>query len=295
MANEYQIIEDYLLKNMKKIPKKGDSKWKILDMIENRTDEFLECNTISLSKKLGVSQAAVSRFASALEFATFNDLQIYISSRSQKRKDIELNLVQKKGMSLTDMISNIRSHYIYAIEKTIELIATNKEVKEYIDRMLKHPKVTIIFGIGESALVAKYFANNLRKVGFNAIFLDDVHDFFSFSQIMKDKIHVTLISKSGSTLEIKKVLNYLDENNLDYAMWTKNKELINDKRNIILFDSIKQSYRIGPLGSKISAFLVADIIFSYLAYKIDKDKTIFKNVDHLLEDWNSLIPNQDKW
>ncbi|SYV96866.1 transcriptional regulator, rpir family, partial [Mycoplasmopsis edwardii] len=188
-------------------------------MIENRTDEFLECNTISLSKKLGVSQAAVSRFASALEFATFNDLQIYVSSRSQKREDIELNLVQKKGMSLTDMISNIRSHYIYAIEKTIELIATNKEVKEYIDRMLKHPKVTIIFGIGESALVAKYFANNLRKVGFNAIFLDDVHDFFSFSQIMKDKIHVTLISKSGSTLEIKKVLNYLDENNLDYAMW----------------------------------------------------------------------------
>ncbi|WAM06209.1 hypothetical protein ONA23_04190 [Mycoplasmopsis cynos] len=86
-----------------------------------------------------------------------------------------MNIIEGTNLTLDDTISNIRSHYLFAIEKTIEWIKHNPELNIYIETLLKYRKVNIIFGIGESGLVAKYFAYNLRKIGFNAIFLDDLH------------------------------------------------------------------------------------------------------------------------
>ncbi|VEU69034.1 transcriptional regulator, rpir family [Mycoplasmopsis canis] len=293
MKARNQILEKEMIDKLKKIPKKGSTNAFLIDMIENQTEEFLSHNTISLSKALNVSQASISRFSKALDFSTFNELQIYVSKRFQHKKDYELTLIENKDLSLDDVISNIRSHYLFAVEKTIEWIRSHKELNIYIETLLKHRRVNIIFGIGESALVAKYFANNLRKIGFNAIFLDDVHDFFSFSQIMKEKMHVTVISKTCKTLEIKKILNYLESNDIIYSVWTKNQNISKYNKNILLIDSINQNYRIGTIGSKVSAFLFADIIFSFLSYKIDKNKTIFENIKNLVEDWNNLIPDKD--
>ncbi|MCU9936569.1 hypothetical protein NWP96_05715 [Mycoplasmopsis cynos] len=58
--------------------------------------------------------------------------------------------------------------------------------------------------------------------------------------------------------------------------------------NVLIIDSINQNYRIGTLGSKVSALMVADIIYSFLALKIDKDKIIFNNIKNLIADWNEL-------
>ncbi|WP_322961562.1 MurR/RpiR family transcriptional regulator [Mycoplasmopsis cynos] len=294
MKTNSPIIETSLLNKFKKSPKKGTINWKILELIENEPQEFLAHNTISLAKKLKIGQASISRFSRSLDFSTFNELQLYVSTRYQHKKDYELNIIEGTNLTLDDTISNIRSHYLFAIEKTIEWIKHNPELNIYIETLLKYRKVNIIFGIGESGLVAKYFAYNLRKIGFNAIFLDDLHEFFSFAQIIKPKMHITIISKSCQTLEVKKILNYLEDNQIKYSIWTKNEKMKKyNPNNVLIIDSINQNYRIGTLGSKVSALMVADIIYSFLALKIDKDKIIFNNIKNLIDDWNELLPNKE--
>ncbi|WGI36713.1 MurR/RpiR family transcriptional regulator [Mesomycoplasma lagogenitalium] len=286
-----QIIENSILNKIKIT----SSYQKILNFIQSETEDFLKQNSVSLSSKIKVSQSTISRFALKLGFESFNDLQIYISQRYQFLKLYDLDVKEKGNLSLKEVVQNIRSHYFYAIEKTFENVENQKSITNYIDTIIKYHKLNIFFAKGESALVAKYLATNLRKIGFNAIFIDDIHEFYSFTNIIKDKMHITIISRSLKTLEVKNILNFLNENKVIYSVWTKSKMLIDNyqPKNVLFLDSINQNYRIGAIGSKISAFALSDVIFSYLSNKIDRKRILFKEINKSIENWNSLIDTEE--
>ncbi|MBN3534688.1 MurR/RpiR family transcriptional regulator [Mycoplasma procyoni] len=289
MKIESKIFEPKLLENLD-FYDLSSSHRKIFWEIENNPETFINMTTTELAKVLNISQSTISRFAKNFHFNNFTQLQIYVSKRIQYLKDKTFEIKETKKMSLKATMNNIKSHYVSAIEKTIEKLNSQEELNNYISTLFEYRGLNIIFGIGESALVANYFANNIRKLGFNAIFINEIHTFFSFSNLLKTKMHVTLISKTMDTLEIKAILRYLEQNEVAYSIWTKNENFKNTKaKNKILIESIEQNYRISAMGSKISFFLVADIAFSYLTNKIDKEKIIFKDIEKPIQEWNNLI------
>ncbi|MGZ9428406.1 MurR/RpiR family transcriptional regulator [Mycoplasma sp. 1012] len=263
---------------------------KIWNFIEKEPFNFIKTNSTDLSKKLDISQSTVSRFATKIGFASFKDLQIYVSQRIQYKKDLEIDIKDENNLTLTQVMNNIKSHYLFSLESTLTNLNLEKNITDYINTLLKYRKMTIFFGVGESALVAKYLATNLRKIGFNTIFINDIHEFFSFSNLLKDHMHITLISKSCKTLEIKQIKEYLDKFSIATSIWTKNSKITVTKnvQNVIFLDSIEQNYRIGSIGSKISAFIIADIIFTYLSSKIDHKQTIFAKIENNIDQWNNL-------
>ncbi|VEU59837.1 MurR/RpiR family transcriptional regulator [Mesomycoplasma neurolyticum] len=285
------IIESKILKNLKL----SNSNQQILNFIETNTDKFLKLNTLSLARETNLSQSTVSRFSWNLGFNSLNDLQVYVSQRQMKLKMFSFNKVDEI-LTVDDVISNIKSHYLFAVQETVDIIKDNDNIKKYINTLFDYRKLNVFFGIGESAMVAKYFAKNLRKIGFNTIFIEQIHDFFSFSDLLKEKMHITLISKSCETLEIKNIIKYSNENKVAYSIWTKNHEVANNEylKNVLVFNSQNQNYRISSIGSKISAFILADIIFAHLSWKIDRNKTIFSSIDKSIKEWNDLIDKVKK-
>ncbi|WP_025755347.1 MurR/RpiR family transcriptional regulator [Mycoplasmopsis cricetuli] len=292
MNNKISIIENCYLKKIKNT----NTNKKILNFIENETSEFLKLNTISLSKKLSLSQPTISRFSWNLGFNSLGELQIYVAKRETQLIENNLNINEKDSLTLNEIIHNTKTHYLVAIEKTIKSLLNSNSIINYINTILKYQKLNVFLGIGESFLVAKYLATNIRKIGFNAVFLESIHDFYSFSSLLKEKMHITVISRSCETLEIKNIIDYMNKNHISYSLWTKNNKVFkhDSNLNILLLNSIDQRYRIGSIGSKISAFILADIVFSYLANRVDKNKVIFNNINKSIKEWNSLLPNLEK-
>ncbi|WP_435130059.1 MurR/RpiR family transcriptional regulator [Mycoplasma sp. 6243] len=266
---------------------------KLTDFISLYPNGFLELSTLQLSDKLDVSQATISRISKILGFRNIQDIRIYISARLQYLDDrIDWNN-NESSENLSDVISNIKSHYMFSIEKSVNKFLDNKYIYKYINTLLEY-KINLFFGIGDSGMISAYFANNLRKIGFNVLYCSDVHTFLSFNSLLQlKKVHVTVISKSGTTLEIKFVINFLETNNIPYSVWTKNQSLqSNHSLNLLYVDSLEQKYRIGVLGSKISYFMLCDIIYSFLSVKIDKNKKIFSQINDYISSWNNLLDNK---
>ncbi|TDV24423.1 RpiR family transcriptional regulator [Mycoplasmopsis mustelae] len=268
---------------------------KFVDYINTDTEEFLKLTNSQLSQKLDISQPTFSRISKNLGFKNVNGLKIYISQRNQYLKD-HLDWKQNdNAKTLNEVIKNIKTHYMFTVERTTQkfLDLGYKNLHEYINTLLAF-KINLVFGIGESALVGSYFTSNMRKIGFNIIFCQDVHTFLSFSALLQYKtVHITIISRSMQTLEVKWILKYLEERKITYSIWTKNLKFKSAKvQNVVLIDSIEQSYRISALGSKIAGFMICDIIFSYLSNKIDYQRKIFKNINNLVKSWNHLDDNK---
>ncbi|MBU4693088.1 MurR/RpiR family transcriptional regulator [Mycoplasma sp. CSL7491-lung] len=270
---------------------------KIRNFIENKTDDFLKMNSSELAEHLDLSQSTISRFAKGLGFKSYSDFKIYVSKRLQLKQDTyDDNIDNSNINSINQVSNNIKTHYIYSVQKTVERFIDSNDLMGYINT-IRENKVNVIFAIGESGMVGRYFSWSIRKIGFNTIFVDNIHSFFGYSSLITSykKTHVTIISKSRKTLEVKNIINFLIKNNVTYSIWTKNTKIKPENcKNILLLESIEQNYRISHIGSKISAFLISDIIFSYLSSVIDQKKIIFKEINNQIKEWNSLLPDMEQ-
>ncbi|QKT05218.1 MurR/RpiR family transcriptional regulator [Mycoplasma sp. OR1901] len=290
---EFNIIDLENL-NEEKIDKVSiDTIKKIRNFIETNTEDFLKINSSELAELLDLSQSTISRFAKGLGFKSYSDFKIYVSKRLQLKNDTYNNIDNSDILSINQVLTNIKTHYIYSVQKTVERFMSNSDLMNYINTMREN-KVNVIFAIGESGMAGRYFSWSIRKIGFNTIFVDNIHSFFGYSSLITSykKTHVTIISKTAKTLEVKNVINFLIKNNVNYSIWTKNTKIQPENcKNILLLESIEQNYRIIHIGSKISAFLISDIIFSYLSSLIDQKKIIFKQINKQINEWNSLLPD----
>ncbi|WP_027120951.1 MurR/RpiR family transcriptional regulator [Mycoplasma leonicaptivi] len=286
---ELKIFTKEFLDNIK-TKKKRSGLSAFIDYIENDTENFLQSNSKNIAYKIKVSVSSISRNSHLLGFQNLNDLKVYVSSKFQYIKDRKIDDNLEKESSLQVVFENIKKHYLFTVEKTIENFVDLKKLHQYIKSLLKY-KTQIFFGVGESGMVAKYLTYNLRKIGQNAITADDIHHFYSFAALLETKqLHVTLISRSLKTLEIKNIISFLEQKEIPYSVWTRNDNVaLKNVQNVLSLDSINQKYRISSIGSKISSFLISDVIFSYVSQQVDKNKTIFSGINKSIHNWNSLL------
>ncbi len=290
---EFTIIDSEVLSNEKINKVSVDTVNRIIDFIENNTEDFLKISSSELAEHLDLSQSTISRFAKGLGFKSYSEFKVYVSKRLQIKRETYQNIDNLETPSINQVLTNIKTHYIYSVQKTFERFIETPDLLNYINT-IRANKINVIFAIGESGMAGSYFCWSIRKIGFNTIFVDNIHSFFGYSSLITSykKTHVTIISKSSKTLEVKYVIDFLIKNKVTYSIWTKNTKIkLENCSNILLLESIEQNYRISHIGSKISAFLISDIIFSYLSSLIDKKKVIFKQINRQIIKWNNLLPD----
>ncbi|ADE19585.1 MurR/RpiR family transcriptional regulator [Mycoplasma crocodyli] len=265
----------------------NDSNSYIMDWIEDNPELLLKNTTKELATLMFVSQPTLIRFAQKIGFLSFRELQIYVAKRITEINNLPTKIKVGPELSLNEIVHNVNTYYEYSIKKTMEAYGKNySDITEYAKDLLTCER-HIIFGIGNSGMVAEYYAQNLNKIGIFSMAINSIHDFLGFNFLLDRKLHVTLISKTFDTVEILKVRDILERHNICYTIWTKNSKLEHKKaKHILLYDSLNQENRVSAMGSKISSFFLADVVFLYLVLKVDPDLENFYEINNEIKRWN---------
>ncbi|WP_426461179.1 MurR/RpiR family transcriptional regulator [Mycoplasma hafezii] len=289
-----------IIENDKKLKLRGTNENYnlLLEFIENNPEKFKSSNSTTLSQSLKISQPTITRFSKHLGFKNFRELQIYVAERITKINAI--NRLVKKGDDLNsgDIISNIFNLYNYSIKETNDLYCFNhNKIVKYTKTVLENYP-NIIFGIGDSAIVGRYFAKQVRKVGVPIYCVDSIHEFFSSEITLKNKAHITLISNSLKTAEILKVIEHLEKLNLTYSIWTSDMErarkICHKATNILEIVALEEEYRLVPVGIKVSCFMLVDIIFAMIINSHKEKAAKYVTMRQNIEDWNTMMRGECK-
>lgn len=262
----------------------------ITNFIEEDPDYFLNTSIADLAKHLYVSQPTITRYVKALGFNSYAHFRIYISERKSTYKYGNVKIIEGKDLTYEQILNNVWTHFKFASEKSYDWTVSNtEEIAQYLKFLIRSKRL-IFFGIGESGLVAEYLAYNLRKTGMNTISVNSIHDFFGIYKTISNSDFVTIISRGFETVEVLKVREICEKYKMFYSIWTKNSKLEKlNARNIILLHSLDQTKRIGSIGSKISMLFFADLIYFYIANRIDfEDQNIFENIAYERNKWNNI-------
>lgn len=259
----------------------------IVDYIDNKTEDFLNNSSIELAEKMFVSQPTLTRFAQAAGFISFRSLQIYIAKRTMVT-DEGTRINVGSNLSMHEISENIFTYYTSSLQKTYESI-NEEEVKKYCN-LLNETKNHIFFGIGQSGKVAGYLCENLNKIGLTSLPINNMHDFLNIVYgLMGPDTFVTVISRSFETAEVIKAREILENNNINYALWTQSTSIPKlNALSILNFTGLAQHIKTSAsLGSKISVYFLADLIYFYLIFSSDPQLDKFYKINFERDFWNS--------
>ena len=123
----------------------------------------------------------------------------------------------------------------------------SSSVVEACDLIVKHPGKVVICGMGKSGLIAQKIAATLCSIGNKAVFLHAAEATHGDLGIYAPGDPTILISKSGSTIELVKLIPILKEFNSPLIGILGNmKSSLVDHKNIVLDASV--SREVDPLG-----------------------------------------------
>lgn len=137
---------------------------KIMDFIENNTDDFLFMNIGQVAKTLGVSDATVSRFAKHIGCKDFKDLKIKVKNENKSggaAKKMSEALLKSDGFNIDHWIELQKGY----IDKTRELIETS-ELEKMVEFISEADRV-FIHGKNASSSLAQLMMFRLRRMGIN--------------------------------------------------------------------------------------------------------------------------------
>lgn len=152
-------------------------------IIENY-DKAAFMNAATLGKETGVSESTVVRFASALGFEGYPELQFAL----QELVRIRLTPVQRMEVSngrigSGDVLENVLTSDILKIRQTLESVSRN-DFDSAVEALLKAKKIYVM-GIRSSASLASFLSYNLRFVFDNVTLVQSTSGSEIFERIMR--------------------------------------------------------------------------------------------------------------
>lgn len=225
--------------------------------LENVQEEDLSSKNVS--KKLFVSEAALSRFAKKIGFKGYREF-VFAYRQSHQQ-----------GVSLDALTRQVLNSYQKVLEKTYSLIDNQQMIR--ISQMFEDYKRVYVYGIGSSALVAKEFKLRFMRLGLDVDYLAESHSIkMNITRIQTHSL-VIGISVSGRTEE---VINGLREakNKGAKTILISAKKILKYKEyydEIVLIGGLKNLAISNKISPQIPALIVIDILYNhYLHYDYSK-------------------------
>lgn len=234
--------------------------------------EKIDFSSKSISKRLYVSEAALSRFAKKCGYKGYREL-IY-----SYEKDLESE-VPKEGESqdVSNFSRKIKSAYANLLNESFNLL-NEKQIKKVTD-MLNQAKKIRVYGMGSSGFVAKEFQLRFMRIGL-------VVEAFTDSQMMQmnaalaDKDTLVIgISLSGKTREVNHAVRLARQKGASVIYMTANEnteiaDCCDELIQTAYMKNLDTGTRISP---QLTLLIMLDVIYSYYFsndtfYKVKKYK-----------------------
>lgn len=263
----------------------------VYDKIQNYVNEnheiLADLTSPKIAKEIGVSQAAVVKYAKKMGYKGFSDFKISkikeFESKSNITQIIHNNVTVMDSEEV--VIKKICAEDINSLNETMENFDL-KELKQIV-KLIDKSKTIIVAGIGSSGIVAQDLVQKLIKVGKIAIYHADYHNQIMQVQNCGEKDLMILISHSGETKEILTLMEQGKERKVSVlAITTKLKSSLGNGADFILQSiSEESSLRSSAMSSRISQLFIIDSLFISLIKM--NSSTSLKNISKTREliDW----------
>ncbi len=160
-------------------------------------------------------------------------------------------------------------------EEIISLIRINDKLDENFAKavvMIADAHKLAVCGIGKSGMIARKIAATFSSIGISAAYLDPVDALHGDIGFVQNRDVVILLSKSGSTAEIVKLMPYLKARNAKIIALTGNmKSYLAVNSDIAIDASVSNEacpYNIAPTSSALVALAIGDALaMTLIKYK----------------------------
>lgn len=160
---------------------------------------------------------------------------------------------------------------IIGLEKKFSDKQFQKSIKEAIDLIYKCKGKVIVTGLGKSGIVAQKIVSTFNSTGTYSMFLHSSDSLHGDLGLIKPEDVVIIISKSGDTSELKRLIPIFKEFNNKIILITanKNSKLAQDS-DVVLDTSVTEEacpYNLAPTSSSTVSLVLGDAIAISLLQK----------------------------
>lgn len=262
-------IIDYLQANVDEFS--AGQKKIALYLIQN-VSQIAALSSKQLAEKAEVSQSAIIKFVQKLQFNGFTQFKLALMSEKTKHEMRQWTAPIHNAIHLDDSLETIAQKL--SQEKQQALIKTTenlsfKALKKAITKLLSARHIQL-FGIGNSALVAKDLAYKLQKLGLLAICETDAHIQLAMTQSLTAQDVVLIVSFSGKRKEVILVAQAAKKRGAFLIALSSLQQSVLRKHSDLVLNTIADEVgsRSSSISSRTAQHCVTDLIFMGLVAKL---------------------------
>ncbi len=258
----------------------GKAEKRIADWLFQNPKAILSLSIVDLAEKCEVSEATIVRFSKRLGLSGYQELKISLASESGIST---VNTGINENDTAYEMFEKACNDVYYSLELTKK--ALNSENLALAAEKICQANKIVIFGLGNSASVARDAGHKFMRAGLNAVSYSDNHmQVIAASHLGKNDVAIA-ISHSGSSKDIVDALKITKEHGATtIALTNKGKSPLLKYADIVLTTaSTETEYSILALNSRIAQLTIIDSLYYYVVYnRSEKATQSIKETEHSL-------------
>ena len=141
----------------------------VADYIESHSEDIAFCTLEELAEKVNVSTTTIIRFARALGYSGFSDMQNDVRREVQNKSTLPERLDTIMAMHDNDLLQNAFAMDLENIRATLSSLRT--EDIEYSVELVKNARNIYILGMRSSFALAHYLTSRLGEIKKNVHFI----------------------------------------------------------------------------------------------------------------------------
>lgn len=244
------------------------SEKKTADYVLENGYDVSKMTLAELSKKAGVSEPTIIRFAKSIGYSGFSDLKMNLAKdwgRESANEKLDNNLLVDVHISKNEKAEDIPKKMIgitiRALEDTLKMMDLNS-YKTAIN-LIRDSDTIDIYGVGNSASIASDIMNKFIRIGLKCRAYPDNHvQQICASHLTKNDVAIA-ITHSGNTIDTVNTLKIAKASGAKTIAITNFKaSSISEYADIILFTGdVETTFYSETMVSRISQLAIVDMLY----------------------------------
>lgn len=243
----------------------------IADFFLSNTEK-MDFSSKNISKRLYVSEAALSRFSKKCGYKGYRELIF------SYEKDLE-NDIPKEDIEpdISSFTKKIKESYASILQEEFGLL-NEKQIRKVVEK-LENARKIYIFGIGSPGLIAKEFQQRFIRIGLPMEAVTDAQLMQMCAALTDEETLVIAISLSGKTKEVNNSVRIAKKKGASvvYITTNENVETAECCDELIRVAGTKNAEAGNMVSPQFSLLMLLDVLFAYYFanntyYKVKKYK-----------------------
>lgn len=252
------------------LPKLSESLAKVGRFVLSDPGAIAHCSAAELARRVGTSQATVTRFCHAVGLESYQHLLLMLA-REQGRAgaspwgNAQIGPDIGPDDSLKHVVAVVGNADLQAVQHTVDRI--DLDAVERAAQAIAHARRIDVYGVGGSGSLAWETQLHLYRIGCDVRSWTEVHGAATSAALLTPADTALAISHSGNTRETAEPLQLAAERGATTVALT------NDPRSPIarvadirlITSSMETSFRSGSMGARHSAMVLIDVLYIRVA------------------------------